>query len=194
MWISPRDLTSQWQDYTGTTPVSAGHGCGLKQSGGAGAGHSGGCAEVLGPELVVNGDFSAGITGWTGWIHDRERRPAGLCGEAECTRHKLQHYCARRCSSWQDLSGQYHFPYSFSGTSELRLYEWQTTGFILAEYTLETVHVVALPTLSLTIYAWKRIDRRSLDVTVADIAISQRSPRQPHAAKHLGGTTADECV
>lgn len=22
MWISPRDLTSQWQDYTGTTPVS----------------------------------------------------------------------------------------------------------------------------------------------------------------------------
>jgi len=22
MWISPRDLTSQWADYTGTTPVA----------------------------------------------------------------------------------------------------------------------------------------------------------------------------
>lgn len=22
MWISPRTLTSEWQDYTGTTPVS----------------------------------------------------------------------------------------------------------------------------------------------------------------------------
>jgi len=66
MWISPRTLTSEWQDYTGTTPVAtpgtvadSANPVGLSLDIRAGA------PEVLGPELVVNGDFSDGTTGWT---------------------------------------------------------------------------------------------------------------------------------
>ena len=64
MWISPRALTSQWQNYTGTTPVStpgtvadSSNPVGLAYDLRAGT-------PVLGPELVTNGDFSDGTTGW----------------------------------------------------------------------------------------------------------------------------------
>ena len=64
MWISPRDLTSQWQDYTGTTPVST-PGTVADSSNPVGLilDRKGGLA--LGAELVTNGDFSNGATGWT---------------------------------------------------------------------------------------------------------------------------------
>ena len=71
MWISPRDLTSQWADYTGTTPVAApGTVADSSNPVGLALDIRAGAPEVLGPELVVNGDFSDGSTGWTlegGW-------------------------------------------------------------------------------------------------------------------------------
>jgi hypothetical protein len=81
MWISPRDLTSQWQDSAGTTPVAtpgtvadSSNPVGLAYDLRAGT-------PVLGPELVTNGD-SAGMAGWTleGYTGPPERRPADLCG------------------------------------------------------------------------------------------------------------------
>jgi hypothetical protein len=70
MWISPRTLTSEWQDYTGTTPVAtpgtvadASNPVGLALDIRAGA------PEVLGPELITNGDFSDGATDWVGWTN-----------------------------------------------------------------------------------------------------------------------------
>jgi hypothetical protein len=64
MWISPRTLTSEWQDYTGTTQVAvpgtvadSANPVGLAYDLRAGT-------PVLGPELVTNGDFSNGTTNW----------------------------------------------------------------------------------------------------------------------------------
>jgi hypothetical protein len=68
MWISPRDLTSQWQDSAGTTPVATpGTVADTSNPVGLALDIRAGAPDVLGPELVVNGDFSNGTTGWTGW-------------------------------------------------------------------------------------------------------------------------------
>jgi len=66
MWISPRDLTSQWQDYTGTTPVvTPGTVADSSNPVGLALDIRAGAPEVLGPDVVTNGDFAAGSTGWT---------------------------------------------------------------------------------------------------------------------------------
>lgn len=57
VWYDPSDLTTLFQDNLGTTPVTAPNqpvGLMLDKSQGL----------VLGPELVTNGDFSNGTTGW----------------------------------------------------------------------------------------------------------------------------------
>jgi hypothetical protein len=75
MWISPRDLTSQWADYTDITPVAtpvATPGTVADSSNPVGLAYDlRAGTPVLGPELVTNGDFSDGATGWTadaGWV------------------------------------------------------------------------------------------------------------------------------
>ena len=57
-WYDPSDYTTLFQDSAGTTPVTA-----VEQPVGLMLDKSQGL--VLGPELVVNGDFSNGTTGWT---------------------------------------------------------------------------------------------------------------------------------
>jgi len=57
-WFDDDDLTTLFQDSAGTTPVTA-----VEQFVGLQLDKSKGL--VLGPELVTNGDFSAGTTGWT---------------------------------------------------------------------------------------------------------------------------------
>jgi hypothetical protein len=47
MWISPRDLTSEWADYTGTTPVSVPGTVADSAIRWGCAGHSGGCARAI---------------------------------------------------------------------------------------------------------------------------------------------------
>jgi hypothetical protein len=64
MWISPRDLTSQWQDSAGTTPVSVpGTVADSANPVGLALDIRAGAPEVLGPELCA-GAPSLG-TGWT---------------------------------------------------------------------------------------------------------------------------------
>lgn len=59
VWYDPSDLTTLFQDSAGTTPVTAaGQQVGLVLDKSQGA--------TLGPELVTNGNFSSGTTGWTG--------------------------------------------------------------------------------------------------------------------------------
>jgi hypothetical protein len=63
VWYDPSDLTTLFQDSAGTTPVT-----GPNQTVGLMLDKSQGL--VLGSELVTNGDFSGGSTGWTitsGW-------------------------------------------------------------------------------------------------------------------------------
>ena len=57
VWYDPSDLSTLFQDAAGTTPVTA-----VEQPVGLMLDKSKGL--VLGPELVTNGDFSAGTTGW----------------------------------------------------------------------------------------------------------------------------------
>ena len=53
MWISPRTLTSEWQDYTGTTPVATpGTVADSSNPVGLALDIRAGATEVLGPELV----------------------------------------------------------------------------------------------------------------------------------------------
>lgn len=59
-WYDPSDLTTLFQDSAGTTPVTA-----VEQPVGLVLDKSKGL--VLGPELVTNGDFSGGTTGWTAY-------------------------------------------------------------------------------------------------------------------------------
>lgn len=58
VWYDPSDLSTLYQDSAGTTPVTAvGQPVGLMLDKSRGL--------VLGSELVSNGDFSNGLTGWT---------------------------------------------------------------------------------------------------------------------------------
>lgn len=57
VWYDPSDLSTLFQDAVGTTPVTA-----VEQPVGLMLDKSKG--PVLGPELVVNGDFSSGVTWW----------------------------------------------------------------------------------------------------------------------------------
>jgi hypothetical protein len=63
MWISPRTLTSEWQDYLGTTPVAV-PGTVADSSNPVGLALDLKNGLQLGPELVTNGDGST-LTGWT---------------------------------------------------------------------------------------------------------------------------------
>ena len=57
-WYDPSDFSTMFQNAAGTTPVTAvGQPVGLMLDKSKGS--------VLGPELVTNGDFSNGTTGWT---------------------------------------------------------------------------------------------------------------------------------
>lgn len=58
VWYDPSDLTTLFQDASGTTPVTAaGQPVGLMLDKSKGL--------VLGPELISNGTFDSGTTGWT---------------------------------------------------------------------------------------------------------------------------------
>jgi hypothetical protein len=60
-WWDPSDTSTLFQDSAGTTPVTT-----LGQPVGLVIDKSKGGLNALGPELVTNGDFSNGTTGWTG--------------------------------------------------------------------------------------------------------------------------------
>jgi hypothetical protein len=60
IWLDPSDLSTMFSDRAGTTPVTTpGTVVGLRLDKSKGL--------TLGAELVTNGDFSGGTTGWTSW-------------------------------------------------------------------------------------------------------------------------------
>ena len=65
MWIDPSLLTASFNDSTGTTPVAVpGSVADSANPVGLALDIRAGAPTTLGPELVVNGDFSDGTTGW----------------------------------------------------------------------------------------------------------------------------------
>ena len=68
MWISPSTLPASFNDYTGTTPVATpGTVADSANPVGLALDIRAGAPDTLGPELVTNGDFSDGTTGWSGF-------------------------------------------------------------------------------------------------------------------------------
>jgi len=59
-WYDPSDLSSLYEDAAGTTPITQ-----LGQPVGLMLDKSQGALTALGPQLVTNGDFSDGATGWS---------------------------------------------------------------------------------------------------------------------------------
>jgi hypothetical protein len=59
-WYDPSDMSTLFQDAAGTTPVTA-----VEQPVGLVLDKSKGLVRGIGPELVSNGDFSSGTTGWS---------------------------------------------------------------------------------------------------------------------------------
>ena len=68
MWISPSTLPASFNDSTGTTPVATpGTVADSANPVGLALDIRAGAPDTLGPELVTNGDFSDGTTGWSGF-------------------------------------------------------------------------------------------------------------------------------
>jgi hypothetical protein len=74
-WYDPSNFSTLFQDSAGTTPVTA-----MEQPVGLQLDLSKGL--VLGPELVTNGDFSSGLTGWSATAN---ATAAVVSGEVEVT-------------------------------------------------------------------------------------------------------------
>ena len=65
MWISPRTLTSEWKDYTGTTPVvTPGTVADSSNPVGLALDIRTGAPEVLGPNVLPNGTFDTNVDNW----------------------------------------------------------------------------------------------------------------------------------
>ena len=87
MWISPRTLTSEWQDYTGTTPVvTPGTVADTSNPVGLALDIRAGAPEVLGPELVTNGGVITDTTGWTAGGLVAEATIAAVDGKLRVTK------------------------------------------------------------------------------------------------------------
>jgi hypothetical protein len=78
VWYDPSDTSTLFQDAAGTTPVTA-----VEQPVGLMLDKSRGL--VLGPELVTNGDFSDGTTGWTTFVSGAALTASGGFGTLQST-------------------------------------------------------------------------------------------------------------
>ena len=113
-WYDPSDLTTLFQDSAGTTPVTA-----VEQPVGLMLDKSKGL--VLGSELVTNGDFSSGTTGWTasgspaptlGAVAGRMRMEAQNSGAPTSAYQAITTVVGR----WYRVTGQSFY---VSGTAEM---------------------------------------------------------------------------
>jgi len=179
MWISPRTLTSEWQDYTGTTPVvtpgtvaDSANPVGLAYDLRAGT-------PVLGLELVVNGDFSSGMAGWTLAGYTTAGTPSGgsvrLSGIAPGT--NFNEVANQIVAVAAGKTYVVTFPYSIAaGDVGIGFYASGSSAANIGSINgTETVHVVAISTtLSLTIYAWNGASTDvPFDVTVGPATVKE---------------------
>jgi len=179
MWISPRTLTSEWQDYRGTTPVAtpgtvadSANPVGLAYDLRAGT-------PVLGLELVVNGDFSSGMAGWTLAGYTTAGTPSGgsvrLSGIAPGT--NFNEVANQIVAVAAGKTYVVTFPYSIAaGDVGIGFYASGSSAANIGSINgTETVHVVAISTtLSLTIYAWNGASTDvPFDVTVGPATVKE---------------------
>jgi len=179
MWISPRTLTSEWQDYRGTTPVAtpgtvadSANPVGLAYDLRAGT-------PVLGLELVVNGDFSSGMAGWTLAGYTTAGTPSGgsvrLSGIAPGTNFNTIAYQIVAVAAGKTYAVT--FPSSIAaGDVGIGLYASGSSGANIGAITgTQTIHVVAISaTLSLTVYAWNGASTDvPFDVTVGPATVKE---------------------
>ena len=159
MWISPRDLTSEWQDSAGTTPVSvpgtvadSSNPVGLAYDLRAGT-------PVLGPELVTNGDFSAGMAGWTLAGYTTAGTPSGgsvrLSGIAPGTNFNELAY--QTLNTVIGRTYKISFPCTFvPGNVDIACYASGISGGHIASLPSSgDIYIQATSTTTtLTVYAW----------------------------------------
>ena len=137
-WYDPSDLTTLFQDAAGTTPVTA-----VEQPVGLMLDKSKGL--VLGPESVVNGDFSNGTTGW---IADSGCTLAASNGVLTVTTTSDNTFAIQQNNVYQtNKTYQVTFTYRVNNTSTARLRSgattfWSETG----SPTNKTVTVIIFPT------------------------------------------------
>lgn len=131
VWYDPSDLTTLYQDAAGTTPVTA-----VEQPVGLMLDKSKGL--VLGPELVTNGDFSSGTTGWTvgaGWS------VSGGAANASVSSAVLSQNSVFTSGKWYKLTFQQTFS---TGSLQLRIAGAQNIGYfnssgVITAYVYATV-------------------------------------------------------
>jgi len=181
MWISPRTLTSQWQDYNGTTPVvepgtvaDSANPVGLALDLRAGT-------PVLGPELVVNGDFSSGMAGWTLTGYTTAGTPSGgsvrLSGIAPGTNfNELAH---QTLTTVVGRTYKISFPQTFvAGTANVNIACYAngvSSGFITSLPSSGDIYIQATSTTTtLTIFAWNGASTDvPFDVTVGPATVKE---------------------
>lgn len=111
VWYDPSDLTTLFQDNAGTTPVTA-----PAQTVGLMLDKSQGL--VLGPELVTNGNFSGGATGWSGSGAGGWLISGGVATHTAGTYGTLQTTATNGTTSGKS----YLLTFDFAGTGALNVY------------------------------------------------------------------------
>jgi len=179
MWISPRTLTSEWQDYTGTTPVvtpgtvaDSSNPVGLAYDLRAGT-------PVLGPELVVNGDFSSGMAGWTLAGYTTAGTPSGgsvrLSGIAPGTNFNELAY--QTLTTVVGRTYKISFPQTFvTNNVNIACYaNGISSGFITSLPSSGDIYIQATSTTTtLTIFAWNGASTDvPFDVTVGPATVKE---------------------
>lgn len=179
MWISPSTLPASFNDYNGTTPVvepgtvaDSSNPVGLAYDLRAGT-------PALGPELVTNGDFSAGMAGWTLAGYTTAGTPSGgsvrLSGIAPGT--NFNEVASQIVAVAAGKTYVVTFPYSIAaGNVVIGLYASGSSGANIGAITgTQTIHVVAISTtLSLTIFTWNGASTDvPFDVTVGPATVKE---------------------
>jgi len=192
MWISPRTLTSQWQDYTGTTPVAtpgtvadSSNPVGLAYDLRAGT-------PVLGPELVVNGDFSSGMAGWALAGYTTAGTPSGgsvrLSGIAPGTNFNELAY--QTLTTVVGRTYKISFPCTFvAGNVDIACYASGISGGPIASLPSSgDIYIQATSTTTtLTVYAW---NGASTDVPF-DVTVGPATAKEVPGNHMLQSTSVD---
>jgi len=192
MWISPRDLTSEWADYTGTTPVvtpgtvaDSANPVGLAYDLRAGT-------PVLGPELVVNGDFSAGMAGWALAGYTTAGTPSGgsvrLSGIAPGTNFNEVAY--QTLTTVVGRTYKISFPCTFvAGEVDIACYASGSSGWFIASLPSSgDIYIQATSTTTtLTVYAW---NGASTDVPF-DVTVGPATAKEVPGNHMLQSTSVD---
>ena len=174
VWYDPSDLSTLFQDSAGTTPVTA-----VEQPVGLMLDKSKGLA--LGPELVTNGDFSQGSTGWTA---GPDWTVTG--GEAVLSSTRVNRQIIQSCSF---VSGKFYevtFTVKTPPTNNARI---SVTDSVNSLYTSPANQAGTFTFRFLAVAGSKLISFRNVDANVTQTSIDNISVREL-PGNHAYQTTA----